>query len=579
MTKLRALGVVCSLSVAAGSLSACAVGADFDGGDSSGENAEGVEQKEQPLVGGTATFARPAIGQLSLGCTATLVNARYVATAAHCFSGTTGPQSTTFTARDTSGNIIATRTVDYGFSYGNNTNSASTTDFAIGRLSSAISGATVAPIGFATSQPASGAQVTAFGFGCNNRSTGAGGGDKEYLTYNMGTSTANCPGDSGGPRVFGAHNGSGLIWGINSGYFNASGADIVADAAGIGPSVLAAVIPFGGHSVTNTGVTDFPSWATTAGVKPVSGDFNADGRLDIALTGPSSWNTIPVAFGNGAGGFTVTNSTVTNFPTWAASARSAVAGDFDADGDTDIALVGNSGWATVPVAFSNRNGTFTVTNVNVADFPVWGAASGAYALGGDFDADGDGDIALLGGSGWNTIPVAFSNRNGGFTVTNVQANDFPAWSRTAGVKAVAGDFDGDGDADLALTGPTGWATVPTALSNRAGGFAVTNNNVASFPSNTTVAGVKVVAADFNADGRADIAAVGGSGWRTVAFALSTGSGTYSYANLPIANIPDWGNAARFVLAGRVNAGSNADIVLLGGTGWNTVPVAFLAPAP
>lgn len=532
---------------------------------------------EHELVGGTATNQRPAIGRLSLGCTATLVSGRYVATAAHCFSGTTGPQNTTFTARDTSGNILATRTVTYGFSYGNNTTSASTTDFAIGRLSSAISSATITPIGFASSMPASGAQVTAFGFGCNNRSTEVGGGDKEYLTYNFGSSTANCPGDSGGPRVFGAHNGSGLIWGINSGYSGGNGQDIMADAVALGPQVLNAVLAFGGLSTTNTQVANFPAWATTAGVKAVSGDFNADGLLDLALTGPSGWNTIPVAFGNGAGGFSVTNLVVGDFAGWAVSARSVVAADFDADGDTDIALVGNSGWSTIPVAFSNRNGTFTVTNLQTPNIPAWGATAGASAVAGDFDADGDGDIALVGGSGWSTVPVAFSSRNGAFTVTNTQVTNFPSWAQTSGAKPVAGDFDADGDADIALVGGSGWATIPTAFSNRAGGFSVTNNTVASFPSVVTTAGVKVTAADFNADGRADIAAVGGSQWRTTAFALSTGGGNYTYANLPMADVPAWGNAARFVLSGRVNTGSNADLVLLGGNGWNTIPVSFLAP--
>jgi V8-like Glu-specific endopeptidase len=549
-------------------------GAGGEGSTAPGESELG--STEQDLVGGTATNQRPAIGYLSLGCTATLVSGRYVATAAHCFSGTTGPQNTTFTARDTSGNVLATRTVTYGFAYGDNTTSPSTTDFAIGRLSSSISSATIAPIGFATTAPTSGTQVTAFGFGCNNRSTGAGGGDKEYLTYNFGSSTANCPGDSGGPRVFGAHNGSGLIWGINSGYAG-NGQDIQADAVALGPQVLTAVLAFGGLSTTNTQVTNFPSWATTVGVKAVSGDFNADGLLDLALTGPSGWTTLPVAFGNGSGGFTVTNLAVGDFASWSGSARSVVAADFDADGDTDIALVGNSGWTTIPVAFSNRNGTFTVTNLQTPNIPAWGATAGASAVAGDFDADGDGDIALVGGSGWNSVPVAFSSRNGTFTVTNTQVTNFPSWAQTSGAKPLAGDFDGDGDADIALVGGSGWGSIPTAFSNRAGGFSVTNNTVASFPSVVTTSGVKVTAADFNADGRADIAAVGGSGWRTTAYALSTGGGNYTFANLPMADVPSWGNAARFVLSGRANGGSNADLVLLGGNGWNTIPVSFLAP--
>jgi hypothetical protein len=47
-------------------------------------------------------------------------------------------------------------------------------------------------------------------------------------------------------------------------------------------------------------------------------------------------------------------------------------GDFNGDGRADIALVrGMPGWNTIPVAFSNGDGTFTVTNQNAGDFATW----------------------------------------------------------------------------------------------------------------------------------------------------------------------------------------------------------------
>ena len=38
-------------------------------------------------------------------------------------------------------------------------------------------------------------------------------------------------------------------------------------------------------------------------------------------------------------------------------------GDFSGSGRTDIALVGGQGWTTVPVAFANGGGTWTITNL------------------------------------------------------------------------------------------------------------------------------------------------------------------------------------------------------------------------
>jgi hypothetical protein len=53
--------------------------------------------------------------------------------------------------------------------------------------------------------------------------------------------------------------------------------------------------------------------------------------------------------------------------------------------NTDIALTGVSGWASIPVAFSNGNGTFNVTNKGVASFPGWAATANAKVLTGDFN--------------------------------------------------------------------------------------------------------------------------------------------------------------------------------------------------
>jgi hypothetical protein len=58
---------------------------------------------------------------------------------------------------------------------------------------------------------------------------------------------------------------------------------------------------------------------TGPGARPVAGDFNADGRMDIALTGGTGWTTIPVASATGGGGWTITNAGAVDFGTWAQS--------------------------------------------------------------------------------------------------------------------------------------------------------------------------------------------------------------------------------------------------------------------
>ena len=91
----------------------------------------------------------------------------------------------------------------------------------------------------------------------------------------------------------------------------------------------------GGFAVSEgTGTAFFAIWAGTANAKPLMGDFNGDGRTDVALTGASTWHAVPVAFSNGDGSFNVTNPTMTsNFPGWAATAGAIpLVGDFNGDG-------------------------------------------------------------------------------------------------------------------------------------------------------------------------------------------------------------------------------------------------------
>jgi len=93
------------------------------------------------------------------------------------------------------------------------------------------------------------------------------------------------------------------------------------------------------------------------------------------------------------------------------------------------------------------------------------------------DSQKEDDIALVGGGGWNTVPVAHSVNLGCFRNTNNRVTDFPAWAAIAGVQAVAGDFNHDGKGDIALNGANRWGTLPTAFGNGDGTFRVTNKPI------------------------------------------------------------------------------------------------------
>src|SRR6267143_1106878 len=73
----------------------------------------------------------------------------------------------------------------------------------------------------------------------------------------------------------------------------------------------------------------------SAGTLPVAvaaADFNADGKIDLAVT-ESGADQVLILLGNGKGGFTATGSFFVG-----ANPNAIVAGDFNADGRLDLAV-------------------------------------------------------------------------------------------------------------------------------------------------------------------------------------------------------------------------------------------------
>ncbi len=224
-----------------------------------------------------------------------------------------------------------------------------------------------------------------------------------------------------------------------------------------------------------------------------TGDFNKDGKLDLAIAGSgSSGPEVAILLGKGNGTF----GNPVGYPT--AGSFSVITGDFDEDGSTDLA-VGNAyvggGGDTISILLGNGDGTFKP----YIAVPVPGNGDDSLAAA---DLNHDGKLDLVVASSYNSpggVSVLLGNGNGSFA----PAVSYPSPTVGAATNAVAlGDFNGDGKPDIAVTNYDGY-NVSVFIGVGDGTFKSAVNYPASFYP------VGLVTGDFNGDGRQDIASVAG----------------------------------------------------------------------
>jgi VCBS repeat protein/dockerin type I repeat protein len=179
----------------------------------------------------------------------------------------------------------------------------------------------------------------------------------------------------------------------------------------------------------------------------VAGDFNHDGKLDLAFSNQGAYgfdNGLFIVLGNGNGTF---QSPIVY--TAGRGPLNLVTADFDHDGNLDIATL-NSGYngegaESLTLFFGTGTGTFNRLHTQYAPYsPDLLGATGMVA--GDVDRDGDLDLMTSGAS--NDIALYLNDGSGTFA--------FPYRMGTvAGTHGpIYRDFTGDGVADLAvLTSP------------------------------------------------------------------------------------------------------------------------------
>jgi FG-GAP-like repeat/Bacterial Ig-like domain (group 3)/Chitobiase/beta-hexosaminidase C-terminal domain len=185
-------------------------------------------------------------------------------------------------------------------------------------------------------------------------------------------------------------------------------------------------VPIGGSTIT--GADSFNSM--------VVADYNGDGIPDLAAFG--SFEGISVYFGNGDGTFRVGPVTVVT-PNFGATSLTMAGGDFNGDGKADLAAPIYSNSSSVAILLGNGDGTFTPASGSPLAAGSW---SNRVAVG-DFNGDGVTDIFVGDATDLTDIYIFLGKGDGTFTQAPTGSTQLPCCSQS-----VFADFNGDGVTDI-----------------------------------------------------------------------------------------------------------------------------------
>jgi len=303
-------------------------------------------------------------------------------------------------------------------------------------------------------------------------------------------------------------------------------------------------------------------------IKSVSGDFNNDGKVDLAIMEDVGNNrTLIHQLTSTGASFAVSTVWDSGAGNWNQPATRIVAGDFNNDGNDDVVAIYGYGGAQTRAFMFASNGAMLTSPVQWWDSgPGNWSVYGSKIASGDFDGDGQVDLAFLYGYDGSRTRLFIAKSTGSSFKSPIQWWDSgPGNWDGPGSKLVTGDFDGDGKTDMGvLYGYSNARTKMWIFKSKGKGFNSPQAWWDSGPGNWDWNGSQVVAGDYNKDGISDFSILYSYGnVQTKVFAgISSGSGFNTPVEVWDSGPGNWAGKGSKLLSGDYSGDGLDDFVIL-----------------
>ena len=262
-------------------------------------------------------------------------------------------------------------------------------------------------------------------------------------------------GTYGPPKQYALPNGSAAFWPILVGDFNSDGLPDLAVSGGNDSQgdLIFMYLNEGNGNFIFHGTTSIPGGNAVA-----MADFNHDRLMDLAYVANGE---LHILFGNGKAGFTPGPVTAVNF-----DGGMMMVGDFDGDGKADLAWGDLTNFTTTTVLYGDNTGHFSTTYVTASEPSLFSF--------GDVNSDGRTDLILVSENALKqSISVYYGDANRTFTTrATIPTKHCPNSSAPYGGMPAAADIDGNGINDLVIVAsdcgsgsPTSYVDVLTRNAN------------------------------------------------------------------------------------------------------------------